>query len=164
MGNVLLIPLFCASCCVAWAQDAPGDLAFEAASLKPHDSLADVFGSVRGGPGTNSPGQITALNVSLRDLVAYSYSAFIKRMILPDWLTDVRYDVVAKLPAWATEPQAHLMMRGLLKERLELQAHWEARETPVYALVVGKSGEKITARHGSRGPSVEENTDRKSVM
>jgi uncharacterized protein (TIGR03435 family) len=129
----------------ARAQAVSGE-AFEVASIKSHDQRAAGIGGIRGGPGTRSPGQITAFNVTLRDLVVYSYSTTLKQMTGPDWLPDVRFDIVAKVPPGATPPQAHLMMQALLKDRLDLRAHWETREMPVYALTVGKAGLKVSAR------------------
>ena len=76
---------------------------------------------------------------------------------VPDWLNSEadRYEVKAKIedslyvamqkmtPAQQRE-QVALMEQSLLADRFKLKIHFETREMPVYALVVAKSGPKLT--------------------
>jgi uncharacterized protein (TIGR03435 family) len=80
---------------------------------------------------------------------------------LPAWGDTGRdvYDIVAKIgenPA-PTIAQIRIMLQTLLMERFKLRTHRETKELPVYALVVAKSGPKLTAtpdacRNGVSGP------------
>jgi uncharacterized protein (TIGR03435 family) len=54
-----------------------------------------------------------------------------------------RFDIVAKVPAGATPEQVNLMLQKLLVDRFQMTVHREAKELPVYALVVGKNGHKL---------------------
>jgi uncharacterized protein (TIGR03435 family) len=54
------------------------------------------------------------------------------------------YNIDAKAASDATSgEQARLMLQSLLTTRFKLQAHHEARDVPVYALTVEKSGAKL---------------------
>jgi uncharacterized protein (TIGR03435 family) len=61
----------------------------------------------------------------------------------PSWFRNQLYQVAANLPEGAMRDPIPVMLRQLLAERLHLAVHWEDRETPVYALVVGKGGLKL---------------------
>ena len=61
----------------------------------------------------------------------------------PNWLADSRLDVVAKVAPGTTEEQVLEMWRSLFAERFKLVAHHEARELPIYALLVGRVGPKF---------------------
>jgi uncharacterized protein (TIGR03435 family) len=70
---------------------------------------------------------------------------------LPGWVQSDRWDIIAKvsepdLPAFRQLDEAghQRMLRDLLTDRFKLQAHAEAQEQSIYALVVGKSGPKLT--------------------
>ena len=59
---------------------------------------------------------------------------------LPDWVKGARYDIAARAPGTESKDQMRLMMQALLADRFNLQAHWETRQAPVFALVVGRPG------------------------
>ena len=74
----------------------------------------------------------------------------------PKWLDSERFDIEAKVDGPAAEQmrtlsreqrklQMQAMFQQLLADRFKLSVHWETRELPVYALVVAKSGPKLTA-------------------
>ena len=71
----------------------------------------------------------------------------------PDWLNDVRLDIVAKAPTAVGDKQLYLMLRTLLIDRMGLQTHIEQREMPVYALTLAKSGPKFS-ESSTEGPEV----------
>jgi uncharacterized protein (TIGR03435 family) len=86
---------------------------------------------------------------SLADLIMDAYS--IRRFQisnLPDWGDTGRdvYTIAAKFPADAapTLDQARRMLQTLLADRFQLRLHHETKDLPVYALVVAKSGSKLT--------------------
>ena len=55
-----------------------------------------------------------------------------------------RYDITAKVPDGVKPDQIPAMLRVLLTERFKMEVHKESKEQPVYALVVGKGGPKLT--------------------
>jgi uncharacterized protein (TIGR03435 family) len=73
----------------------------------------------------------------------------------PGWIGSDRFDVEGK----AEDPNAdygqlRLMLQSLLEDRFQLQLHREVRESPIYALVVGKGGPKIKLSADQTSPDV----------
>ena len=64
--------------------------AFEAASVKPHPETGR-----RNRARTIEPGRITCLDISLRELILIAYNVKPYQVSGPDWIQDLRYDVVA---------------------------------------------------------------------
>jgi len=125
---------------VAWGQPA-APITFEVASVRPSvpgsapgQRRANVFGADR----------IELNNVTLWYLITYAYGMKSYQVFGPDWLRDVRYDVMAKGPAGTSRDQLPKMTQTLLAERFQLQAHRETRPLDALALTVGKAGPKLT--------------------
>ncbi len=116
--------------------------AFEAASVKL--STTDARGNMRGGPGTNDPGQITMTNVTLFAMMVRAYDVKSFQIVGPDWISQRKYEVVAKVPAGASKEQSNRMLQTLLADRFHLTVHREWRDLRGYDLVVPKSA-KLTA-------------------
>jgi uncharacterized protein (TIGR03435 family) len=136
--------------CAASAQTADAPPTFEAASIKPSGKgqLIDVLGAViplpmRGGPGTNDPGQISFANASLKTLVAAAYGVKRYQVSGPDWLDAAGFNILAKVAPGVTKEQVRLMLQNLLADRFQLALHIEKRELAVYAMVVAKGGLKM---------------------
>jgi uncharacterized protein (TIGR03435 family) len=127
--------------CTAIAQTDPVR-AFEAASVKPVEKGRPASGRLRGGPGTNSPGQLTGA-ASLKALLLLAYELKSYQITGPAWMESERYEIAAKIPAGASRKDVALMLRSLLAERFHLQARLETRELPIYSLVVAKSGPRF---------------------
>jgi len=138
----MIAVLAMASACLAQTE-------FEVASVKPNTSLStdSNFNRMPGGG-------ISAINVTLRDLITFAYD--IRDYQLsggPNWLGKDRYDLVAKSnhddPAGPQAPfeeafrLIRLKMRALLADRFKLAIHTETREMPVYALVIAKNGPQL---------------------
>jgi uncharacterized protein (TIGR03435 family) len=121
-------------------QKAPA--AFEAASLKPAAPGRSVNRSLRGGPGTSSPGQITG-TVSVKTLVMRAYELKKYQIAGPAWMDSEVFELTAKIPEGATKPDVAPMLRSLLAERFRLVAHLETRELPIYALTLARGGPKF---------------------
>jgi uncharacterized protein (TIGR03435 family) len=98
--------------------------------------------------------------LTARLLIAFAYNVafgFERVRVVggPDWLGSDDYEIQAKIddslyaamqkmtPAQQRE-QVNLMEQSLLADRFKLKVHFETREMPVYALVVGKGGAKLT--------------------
>jgi uncharacterized protein (TIGR03435 family) len=149
---VPLVILFASFRCLAQspaAQSSGPSPAFEVASVR----LADAAGGPAGPPVQTSPDSLTLRNFSLRNCIQLAYEMPPTKVTGPDWLNDVRLDIVAKTSGPVDEKQLHMMLRTLLAERLGLKAHVESKEIPVYALTLAKSGPKFP-ESTSEGPPV----------
>lgn len=132
------------SACAAFAQNEPARPAFEVASVKLAQPGQFGLGSLRGGPGTSSPGQISGA-ASLKALIMRAYEMKSYQIDGPAWMASQRCEIVAKVPDGAGKAQVSLMLQSLLAERFHLVAHRETRELPIFALVAGKNGPKFKA-------------------
>ncbi len=146
-GGVALCVLFCLP--LTTAQTPRRQLSFEVASVK----SADSSGPKRVSSMRQDPGRVAYANVSLSTLITAAYG-------LRTWQLDGlsrrsgRYDVVAKIPEGATRQQIPEMLQTLLAERFGLKAHRESRIQPVYVLVVGRQGPKLTRSDADAIPTV----------
>lgn len=132
----------------AWGQNASDHethkLEFEVASIKPSvTGLATA--RVSGGPETSDPGQISYRNVTLRILILNAYKVKNYQIAGPDYLSDVRVNIVAKVPAGVSKDDSRVMLQNLLMDRFGLKVHRERKEMQAYTLVVGKRGAKLRA-------------------
>lgn len=133
-----------------WCLAASGQLApppaFDAASLKPAPPIKGIGGIyLNGGPGSRDPGQFTYRGATLRGLLfrAYGLIDAQQQVTGPAWIDSDRFDLVAKIPAGATEAQFQIMLQNLLAERFKLVLHHETKLLRVYELVPGKNGPKV---------------------
>ena len=125
------------------ATPAPADrLTFEVASIKQNKS-----GSLSGGANAQPGGRVTVRNTSLYDLVRngqglqpYEVTADER---LAAWVTTDRWDIEAKGPEQASQPQLRTMLQNLLHDRFKLVTRRETRDVPVYALVLSRPDRRI---------------------
>src|SRR5579862_5631296 len=131
---------------------------FEVASVKQNRSNDRRSFSAQPG------GRLVVRNVALKDLIAAAFGmadtgALKADRILggPGWIETERYDIDAKASAefqfapGGPPTEAVLMLRSLLEERFKLVAHREAREMPIFELVVArKDGRLGPGLHTSR--------------
>ena len=123
-------------------------ITFEVASIRPSAVLANgLYGNYKsvGGPGTNDPGRMILENFDIRSLILKAYDLPFYRLIAPEWLFNIRFDVNATIPPGATKEQFLLMQQNLLATRLGLVVHREKKEMPLYELIVAKGGSKLKA-------------------
>jgi uncharacterized protein (TIGR03435 family) len=76
-------------------------------------------------------------------LITQAYGVKSYQISGPEWMNSDRFDITAKMPDGATREQIPQMLQSLLAERFKLTIHRESRVLPVYALVVGKDGQKL---------------------
>src|SRR5579883_660431 len=146
-------------CCAAVAQQPKGP-AFEVATVKP--AAPPQMGpkgpmmmmGIRGGPGTNDPGQWQAMGMPLSRLIAAAYNVRNYQVSGPSWMDSERFDITAKVPPGTTKEQFYVMLQNLLAERFKLVVHKESKDGPVYALVVAKGGVKM-----KESPKIDPATD-----
>jgi bla regulator protein BlaR1 len=115
--------------------------AFEVASIKPAPSSATERGITRK-PG----GRLSTSNATVKQLVYLAYQVMPPQVSGgPDWVGSAGFDIEAK-PADAKIDMAQFrqMIKTLLAERFQLKFHMETKQLPVYELLVGKRGVKLT--------------------
>jgi uncharacterized protein (TIGR03435 family) len=81
---------------------------------------------------------------SLASLISRAYGVRSFQISGPDWMNTARFDILAKLPEGASSDQVPAMLQTLLAGRFRLALHREPKEFPVYTLVAGKDGPKLT--------------------
>jgi uncharacterized protein (TIGR03435 family) len=100
------------------------------------------------------PGRFVVEAFSLKQLVARAYSVPEVRVLGgPSWVDTERYDVDAKSESSIPQQQMSLMIRSLLEDRFQLQAHTETRALQVYELAVAKGGSKLKSSEDQTPPA-----------
>jgi uncharacterized protein (TIGR03435 family) len=127
-----------------------------AADASPVFEVATIKPSQPGKPGKGirvQPGgrHFSTLNTSLDDLISFSYGVHARQITGGlDWMETEKYDLAAQ-PDGEGEPndkQWKMMLQKLLAERFKLTFHRDKKELTVYAIVVGKTGSKLTKSEG----------------
>jgi uncharacterized protein (TIGR03435 family) len=128
------------SCCAAFGQQSPQNLAFEVASIKPSKPMA--MGQMRIMMNADA-GMLRYSGVSLKDCIRVAYRVKDFQVQGPDWIGHERFDITAKLPAGTSQEQIPEMLQALLAERFKLALHRDNKEHAIYALVPTKGGPKL---------------------
>jgi uncharacterized protein (TIGR03435 family) len=143
--------LFALSACAIWAQSAPA--AFEVASIKP-TTPPDLSGGrmmIRMGCSAD-PGRVNCTGLTLKDILTRAYNMKTFQISVPSWIESDRWDVMAKIPDGMPVEKVPEMWQSLVTERFHLVSRKETRELPIYALIVGKNGPKLTQAEEKAGP------------
>ncbi len=95
-------------------------------------------------------GRVTIRGLTLRQLIQYAWGNVgigegLHASLVsggPAWVDHDRFDIVAKSEGTRipSRDERKQMLRDLLIERFQLRFHIGVKETPVYALIVGKNG------------------------
>lgn len=114
---------------------------FEVATIKP--ATPD-----RPGKGFMVRGrQFSTVNTTLSDLMTFAYGIHAKQISgAPAWVETEKFDLAAQ-PNGEGQPndkQWKSMVQKLLADRFKLAFHRDKKELSVYAIVVGKTGPKLT--------------------
>jgi uncharacterized protein (TIGR03435 family) len=97
------------------------------------------------------PSLVSYRNLTLRDAIRGAYMVRDFQIVAPDWMSTVRFEVNAKLPAGAANEQIPLMFQSLLEERFGLTWRREPKEMQVYSVQVGKDGPKLNEAQKAAG-------------
>jgi uncharacterized protein (TIGR03435 family) len=90
--------------------------------------------------------KVTVSALTLGEVIANAYHLRDDQIVGgPRWLATDLYDITAKAEGTSslTAEQSRQLLQAVLADRFGLQCHRETRETPVYALLVGKDGSKL---------------------
>jgi uncharacterized protein (TIGR03435 family) len=124
--------------------------AFDVASVKPKvdPGMTPMICLVPCSPGerlTVEGARVDIRYMSLSRLLLTAYRLKPYQLSGPDWMKTQRFDILAKIPEGGSKDKVPEMLQSLLAERFKLAVHRENKEQPVYALVVGKNGQKLQA-------------------
>src|SRR5262249_31615348 len=72
---------------------------------------------------------------------AYNISYF--QFSGPAWMNDLRFEIIATLPADTTKEQFRTMLQNLLAERFKLAVHRDRKSMNLYSLTVALGGPKF---------------------
>ncbi len=88
-------------------------------------------------------GMLRYTNVSLKDCMRVAYRVKDFQIEGPDWISDTRFNITAKLPEGASADQIPEMLQKLLADRFRLTLHRETKDHAIYALVADKGGARL---------------------
>ncbi|HTM03853.1 MAG TPA: TIGR03435 family protein [Vicinamibacterales bacterium] len=130
----------------AMAADAPA--VFEVATIKPSnpDAQGRLF-TVRGR-------QVITINTTLGDLISFAYDVQARQVVgAPEWAGTEKFDITGQPQAEGVPNQQQLrkMIQQLLADRFKVAFHRDQRSLPVYAIVVGPGGPKLTKNDTNPG-------------
>ncbi len=153
-GRALPLNLVRATDQTAWTIPEPPPVPMMSTSAKPEFTVATIKPSrpdaPRGGYGFRGQ-DVTTTNVTVNWMIKLAYNMHAHQITGgPAWLDSAKYDTVGRpdTPGQPSRDQMKLMIQGLLADRFQLKFHIEKREMPVYAMVVLKTGAKLTASAG----------------
>jgi uncharacterized protein (TIGR03435 family) len=154
-GPALPLNLVRATDQTAWTiPEPPPPPASMPATAKPEFTVATIKPSSpdapRGGYGFRGQ-DVTTTNVTVNWLIKLAYNVHVRQITGgAAWLDSAKYDVVGRpdTPGQPSRDQMKLMIQKLLADRFQLKFRTEKRELPVYAMVVLKTGAKITVSAG----------------
>ena len=131
--------------------DGPAVQPFEVATIKPSrpgDNMVQLF---------MSHGKFTTKGQTLKGIIKFAYDIKSDNQLSggPSWINSEKYDIEAKEEASVADKlqklsfeeqakQVRLMVQALLADRFNLKVSHQTKDLPVYALVVAKSGPKLT--------------------
>ena len=127
---------------------------FDIISIKPNRST-NSGSSLRDGT-HGIPGHFGTTDYSLRDVMEYAYNVKAGQIeALPGWASSEKYDIDAKMDDAVAEQERSLprdqeaqlirtRVQSLLADRFGLRLHHQTKDMPVLALMVAKSGPKLS--------------------
>jgi uncharacterized protein (TIGR03435 family) len=147
-----LLLLLCASLLAAQT--------FEVASVKRAAPQTGSGARVTGAVPQRDPGRVNYPSVDLKSIVAIAWHIDRDLIDGPQWMGDERYDIVATLPAGASQDQVPQMLQHLLADRFHVIVHEETRSRTVLALLPSKNGTKLTKAKETSRPGYVASADR----
>jgi uncharacterized protein (TIGR03435 family) len=132
---------------VPWSSPKGGEPEFEVATVKPSDPAK----CCSRGWGTNGR-RLMIANMNLKYMIQWAWNLQAKQVVGgPPWMDNTRYDVAGEIDGDGVpnERQWKIALQKLLIDRFQLQLHHEKRDMSAFALVIAKSGPKLTPGDGN---------------
>lgn len=126
----------------AFCRAAAQTQAFEVASVKPHLGL----GPTGGGKLVISGSRLTVEYYALLALLTFAYDVKPYQVSSASPLDRTYYDIVADAGGGRprSKDEFRRLMQALLADRFKLRSHREYKQLPVYSVVIGPKGPKLT--------------------
>jgi uncharacterized protein (TIGR03435 family) len=125
----------------AHGQGTPVRLSFDVAAIK-LSQPGGVGGGIKPLPGGDG---YVVQNMPIKIMMSLMYRVPSRQITgAPEWLDTEHYDIEAKADHAYSIDDLHVMFQNLLADRFNLKFHKEIKEGPVYALLVDKTGSKMT--------------------
>jgi uncharacterized protein (TIGR03435 family) len=122
--------------------------AFEVATIRPVAPAQDMLQQLQSGKariGMSVDGARVDIGYqTLADLIRMAYRVKAYQVQGPEWISQQRFEIQAKIPDGVPEDKIPEMLQALLAERFKLAIHRDKKDLAVYALIVGKNGSKLT--------------------
>jgi len=128
-------------------QATPARLSFDVAAIKLSQPGVDG-GGIKPLPGGDG---YVVQNMPIKIMISLMYRVPARQITgAPDWLDTEHYDIEAKADHAYSIDDLHVMFQNLLADRFNLKFHKEIKEGPVYALMLDKSGSKMTVNDSAQ--------------
>lgn len=158
IATLLTLSLLLAT--ISGAQQRDATMAFEVASIRltqfPSESYFSGFADGAGMCGmwrfTAVGNRVSLRSVNLCSLIRMAYDVKDYQVVSPAWVIKKDPSVFFEIEGRAAEgttltvDQARGMLQALLADRFKMKSHREPRNSPVYALVVGDRGHKLSTQ------------------
>ena len=133
----------------------PGKTEFDVASIRtdpPQPGFHFAADAMSGGPGTADPGMFRCSRCSLATLIVKAFNLQPYQFPGRASVSDATYEIMAKIPAGASEQEFSAMLQNLLKNRFGLAWHFQEKSMKGFHLVIGKDGPKLRESTGTSLP------------
>ena len=143
---MMLRAMIIAACAVSVSQQPLAQElvpAFDTVSIKRNQNSTQPMSL-----GISPDGSLAMINIPPAMLIPWGFGLLMGWQLidLPAWSRSERYDVIAKGdPAVVrpTEAQREAMVRAVLAERFQMEAHWETRDLSVFNLVPSRKDGRL---------------------
>ena len=116
-----------------------------AAQLTPAIEALSIKRNTGGsGPMGARPGGYSAIGVPIYLVIHLAYPVQGEIIGAPDWFYEEAYDLNARIVGSPTKARTQELWRAAFADRMKLQAHVEAREEQVYALVPSRADGRVS--------------------
>src|SRR6185436_13922483 len=116
-----IIAMLVLSSSIAFAQSQPE---FEVASIRPSAEEANQVNA-----GLRITGsEIRVAHLTIRDYIGMAYRVKPNQIVGPEWMTQQRFDIAAKIPDGVSPARIPEMMQALLASRFQMKTHREMKE------------------------------------
>ena len=136
---------------------------FEAASIRvnpPRVGFRFASDSSSGGPGSDNPGMFRCSSCTLATLIGKAFDIQNYQFPGRTSLGDNTFEVMARIPAGATQEDFLAMLQNLLKDRFGLAYQFKEKSMRGYHLVVARNGSRLKESKENAGPSAVEDPNR----
>ena len=120
-----------------------GAASFDVATVKPSLAARSGGEGSRWQQVTYTPTSLTIRNATLSECIQWAYDIRFYQVSGPHWISDDRYDILAKTEIPSSPDTLKLMLQALLADRFQLTVRRDPRTVPVFRLAAGRGRLKL---------------------